>query len=127
MFVLLIYENGSLFRASISRQGFKTKSLKRWGLRKEIGAVYIELAPHCKHMRSHDVKILLSSGGLLSAFAGSFEFFTFSRFLSGLGVGGSIPVVWSYFAEFQIARNRGTMLSLLACSWMVGNIITGNR
>jgi len=68
--------------------------------------------------------LLNSLGGLLSAFAGSFEFFTFSRFLSGLGVGGSIPVVWSYFAEFQIARNRGTMLSLLACSWMVGNIIT---
>lgn len=68
--------------------------------------------------------LLNSLGGLLSAFASSFEFFTFSRFLSGLGVGGSIPVVWSYFAEFQIAKNRGTMLSLLACSWMVGNIIT---
>lgn len=68
--------------------------------------------------------LLNSFGGLLSAFASSFEFFTFSRFLSGLGVGGSIPVVWSYFAEFQVAKNRGTMLSLLACSWMVGNIIT---
>jgi len=65
-----------------------------------------------------------SLGGFLSAFATSFEFFTFARFLSGLGVGGSIPVVWSYFVEFQVAKNRGAMISLLQCSWMVGNILT---
>ena len=68
--------------------------------------------------------LLNSFGGAISAFAGSFTLFTFARFLSGVGVGGSVPVIWSYFAEFQVARNRGTMLSLLACSWMVGNIIT---
>ena len=68
--------------------------------------------------------LLNSLGGAVSAFAGSFALFTFARFLSGVGVGGSVPVIWSYFAEFQVARNRGTMLSLLACSWMVGNIIT---
>lgn len=37
-------------------------------------------------------------------------------------VGGSIPLVWSYFAEFQNKRVRGRMLSALATFWMVGNI-----
>jgi len=44
------------------------------------------------------------------------------RFLSGVGVGGSIPVVWTYFGEFQPPNRRGTMLSLLATFWMVGNV-----
>jgi len=44
------------------------------------------------------------------------------RFLSGVGVGGSIPVVWTYFGEFQPANKRGMMLSLLATFWMVGNV-----
>jgi len=44
------------------------------------------------------------------------------RFFSGLGVGGSIPLVWSYFAEFQCASRRGRMLSALAAFWMIGNI-----
>ena len=37
-------------------------------------------------------------------------------------VGGSIPLVWSYFAEFQPARKRGQQLSALATFWMIGNI-----
>ena len=37
-------------------------------------------------------------------------------------VGGSIPLVWSYFAEFQNKRIRGSMLSALATFWMIGNI-----
>jgi len=65
-----------------------------------------------------------SIGGLLSALVGTWWLFAISRFVSGLGVGGSIPVVWAYFAEFQVARNRGTMISLLAVSWIVGQIIT---
>jgi len=44
------------------------------------------------------------------------------RFFSGLGVGGSIPLVWSYFAEFQSKSLRGRMLSALAAFWMIGNI-----
>jgi len=37
-------------------------------------------------------------------------------------VGGSIPLVWSYFAEFQCKERRGRMLSALATFWMIGNI-----
>jgi len=44
------------------------------------------------------------------------------RFFSGLGVGGSIPLVWTYFGEFQSKSRRGRMLSALAAFWMIGNI-----
>ena len=60
--------------------------------------------------------------GLASAFAGSKNSFIVWRFLSGLGVGGSIPLVWTYFVEFQPRARRGAMVSALATFWMVGNI-----
>ena len=37
-------------------------------------------------------------------------------------VGGSIPLVWTYFAEFQPSSKRGGALSVLASFWMIGNI-----
>ena len=37
-------------------------------------------------------------------------------------VGGSIPLVWTYFGEFQSKSRRGRMLSALAAFWMIGNI-----
>ena len=37
-------------------------------------------------------------------------------------VGGSIPLVWTYFAEFQPSSKRGAALSVLASFWMIGNI-----
>ncbi|XP_076309059.1 synaptic vesicle glycoprotein 2C-like isoform X6 [Tachypleus tridentatus] len=39
-------------------------------------------------------------------------------------IGGSIPVVWSYFAEFQTEESRPHQMCLLASFWMVGNIVT---
>ena len=38
-------------------------------------------------------------------------------------VGGSIPLVWSYFAEFQPKDKRGGVLSVLATFWMGGNVV----
>lgn len=58
-----------------------------------------------------------------SAFALDFPTFLTLRFISGLGIGGSIPVTWSYFAEFQPAERRGSMLSFLATFWMIGNFL----
>ena len=49
-------------------------------------------------------------------------YFHSSLFFSGVGVGGSIPVVWTYFAEFQPSNKRGAALSILASFWMVGNL-----
>lgn len=37
-------------------------------------------------------------------------------------LGGSGPVIWSYFAEFQPKSKRGSMLSFMAAFWTVGNL-----
>lgn len=39
-------------------------------------------------------------------------------------VGASIPVIFSYFAEFQAQSRRGSMLAALAAFWTVGAILT---
>ncbi|XP_026856386.2 synaptic vesicle glycoprotein 2B isoform X2 [Electrophorus electricus] len=38
-------------------------------------------------------------------------------------VGGSIPVIFSYFSEFQPRMRRGAMISALATFWMAGNLL----
>ena len=53
-----------------------------------------------------------AAAGAVSSLSQSYAIFLVLRFISGLGVGGSIPVVWSYFAEFQPAARRGAMLRL---------------
>ena len=37
--------------------------------------------------------------------------------------GGSLPVCFSYFSEFQPNHRRGAMISALATFWMAGNIV----
>ncbi|TNN79857.1 Synaptic vesicle glycoprotein 2B [Liparis tanakae] len=61
-------------------------------------------------------------GGLASV-APRFWLFLLLRFISGVGVGGSIPVVFSYFSEFMPRLRRGAMISALATFWMAGNIL----
>ncbi|XP_045197284.2 synaptic vesicle glycoprotein 2C-like isoform X2 [Mercenaria mercenaria] len=62
-------------------------------------------------------------GGLVSSTSQVFWLFLIMRFISGVGVGGSIPVIFSYFTEFLPKDRRGTMISALATFWMMGNII----
>ena len=38
--------------------------------------------------------------------------------------GGSLPVCFSYFSEFQPNEKRGAMISALATFWMAGNVLT---
>jgi MFS transporter, VNT family, synaptic vesicle glycoprotein 2 len=38
-------------------------------------------------------------------------------------LGGSGPVIWSYFAEFQPKAKRGSMLSFMAAFWTFGNLL----
>lgn len=38
-------------------------------------------------------------------------------------VGGSMPVIFTYFCEFQPKHKRGAMISFLATFWMGGNIL----
>uniref|UniRef100_A0A3B4AW36 Major facilitator superfamily (MFS) profile domain-containing protein n=1 Tax=Periophthalmus magnuspinnatus TaxID=409849 RepID=A0A3B4AW36_9GOBI len=60
-------------------------------------------------------------GGLASVAPG-FWLFLLLRFISGI-VGGSIPVIFSYFSEFLPRLRRGAMISALATFWMAGNIL----
>jgi len=66
--------------------------------------------------------IVNAVAGFISSFSQEYYFFLLLRFISGVGVGGSIPVVWTYYAEFQPSSRRGAALSVLASFWMVGNI-----
>ncbi|XP_042352794.1 synaptic vesicle glycoprotein 2B [Plectropomus leopardus] len=61
-------------------------------------------------------------GGLASVVPW-FWLFLVMRFISGIGVGGSIPVIFSYFSEFMPRLRRGAMISALATFWMAGNIL----
>ncbi|XP_033904382.3 synaptic vesicle glycoprotein 2C [Acipenser ruthenus] len=61
--------------------------------------------------------------GALASLAPWFWLFLLLRFISGIGVGGSIPVIFSYFSEFQPRTKRGAMISGLATFWMAGNIL----
>jgi len=66
--------------------------------------------------------VLNALAGAGSSLAQEYYVFLLMRFISGLGVGGSIPLVWTYFAEFQPMQKRGGALSFLASFWMVGNV-----
>lgn len=58
-----------------------------------------------------------------SSFSQNFEWFMLFRFLNGAALGGSGPVIWSYFAEFQPKSKRGSMLSFMAAFWTFGNLL----
>uniref|UniRef100_A0A3Q4HQ47 Synaptic vesicle glycoprotein 2 n=1 Tax=Neolamprologus brichardi TaxID=32507 RepID=A0A3Q4HQ47_NEOBR len=61
--------------------------------------------------------------GGLASLAPWFWLFLLMRFISGIRVGGSIPVIFSYFSEFMPRLRRGAMISCLATFWMAGNIL----
>ncbi|KAG7230874.1 hypothetical protein INR49_024901 [Caranx melampygus] len=61
--------------------------------------------------------------GGLASIAPKFWLFLLLRLISGIGVGGSIPVIFSYFSEFMPRLKRGRMISALATFWMAGNIL----
>ncbi|XP_055325479.1 synaptic vesicle glycoprotein 2B-like [Sitodiplosis mosellana] len=57
-----------------------------------------------------------------SSFCQTYLVFMVFRFLNGVALGGSGPVIWSYFAEFQPKSRRGSMLSFMAAFWTIGNL-----
>ncbi len=64
-----------------------------------------------------------SIASVVSAFAGNLETLIALRFIVGLGLGGSLPVASSYFAEFMPKSVRGAMISILESFWAVGGTI----
>lgn len=60
--------------------------------------------------------------GLLSAFAPTFGWLVVLRGLTGFGVGGTLPVDYSIFAEYLPKAKRGRYLVLLESFWALGVI-----
>ncbi|WP_048055048.1 MFS transporter [Thermococcus onnurineus] len=69
--------------------------------------------------------VTFSLGSIVSSFAGSLDELIALRFIVGLGLGGSLPVASSYFAEFMPKSVRGAMISILESFWAIGTIIIG--
>ncbi|AGT07657.1 MFS transporter [Paracoccus aminophilus] len=61
--------------------------------------------------------------GTLSVFAPSFGLLVFFRFLTGMAVGGTLPVDYAMMAEYLPPKNRGRWLVWLEGFWAVGTIV----
>jgi putative MFS transporter len=61
--------------------------------------------------------------GVLSIFAPSFAILLVLRFLTGIAVGGTLPVDYAMMAEFLPAKSRGRWLVALEGFWAVGTLI----
>ncbi|KAG1937198.1 synaptic vesicle glycoprotein 2Ca [Pimephales promelas] len=58
----------------------------------------------------------------LSSFVQGYGVFLLCRTIAGLGIGGAVPIVFSYFAEVLAREKRGEHLSWLCMFWMIGEI-----
>jgi putative MFS transporter len=61
--------------------------------------------------------------GVASSFAPDFAWLLALRFLTGIGVGGTLPVDYTMMAEFLPSDRRGRWLVLLESFWAVGTIL----
>lgn len=89
--------------------------------------------------------LINSLGGGASSLCQNYTLFLIFRLISGIGldkiffqlfyqisfishrVGGALPIIFTYFCEFQPKNKRGVMISLLATCWMSGNIIAAGN
>lgn len=60
--------------------------------------------------------------GIASAFAPDFQTLLFLRFMTGLAVGGTLPVDYAMMAEFLPPSRRGRWLVALEGFWAVGTV-----
>uniref|UniRef100_A0A4W3GD22 Synaptic vesicle glycoprotein 2Ca n=1 Tax=Callorhinchus milii TaxID=7868 RepID=A0A4W3GD22_CALMI len=75
--------------------------------------------------RRQSLIICMSLNGFfafLSSFVQGYGLFLFCRFFAGFGIGGAVPVVFTYFAEVLAREKRGEHLSWLCMFWMIGGI-----
>ncbi|GLC41648.1 hypothetical protein PLESTB_000693100 [Pleodorina starrii] len=64
--------------------------------------------------------------GALSAASTSLWQLMALRLMAGLGVGGSMPVVFSLMSEFCPPSSRGKFMAMLASFWMVGSLYSAS-
>lgn len=61
---------------------------------------------------------------VITTFMPTYGLFTVTRLCSGIGVGGSIPIVFTYYAEFLLKKHRGRNLCWLLLFWAIGGVFT---
>ncbi len=66
--------------------------------------------------------VIDACAGVASAFAPEFAWLLVLRFITGIGVGGTLPVDYTMMAEFLPSDRRGRWLVLLESFWAVGTI-----
>ncbi|CAG0893512.1 unnamed protein product [Darwinula stevensoni] len=60
--------------------------------------------------------------GAIAAFMPTYGTFMTSRLCSGIGIGGSLPIVFAYFSEFLTRKDRGRHMSWLLMAWAIGGV-----
>ncbi|KAJ8339317.1 hypothetical protein SKAU_G00361030 [Synaphobranchus kaupii] len=58
----------------------------------------------------------------LSSFVQGYSVFLVCRMVAGFGIGGAVPIVFSFFSEVLAREKRGEHLSWLCMFWMIGGI-----
>ncbi len=61
--------------------------------------------------------------GLLSALSQNIEMLIVLRFLTGMAVGGTLPVDYAVMSEFLPAKRRGAFLVYLESFWAIGTVL----
>jgi predicted MFS family arabinose efflux permease len=60
---------------------------------------------------------------LMSAFSGSYTELFVWRALTGIGVGASFPIAFSYIGDMYEGKKRGNMVAILSASVTIGSIV----
>ncbi len=60
---------------------------------------------------------------LMTAFAGSYGALFFWRAMTGIGVGASFPIAYSYIGDMFEGKKRGNMVAILSISVSIGSIV----
>lgn len=69
--------------------------------------------------------VVFGLGSLLTTFSPSFEWFVAARVITGLGLGGELPVASTLVSELSPRASRGRMIVLLESFWAYGTILAG--
>lgn len=123
-FIIPLLKKEPAFQGSLTKLG-AMGSAALWGML--LGAWFFGiLADYIGRKKSLSLAVAtFGFASLISSFVQSLDQLILLRFIVGLGLGGSLPVASSYFAEFMPKRIRGAMISILESFWAIGTIIIG--
>ena len=118
-----------------------TEIIKEWGLSKtEMGYVFSSglagmtlgcflIAPIADHVGRRKIVIasliLINIGMLAVSICNSYQQLLWLRFVTGLGIGGIVPVLAATASEFSSAKYRDFNVGLVQAGWPIGAILTG--